>query len=172
MKFWLAALLAAAAPVAAQTNLQMSIDMKDRGSSTFYVDVRMLGTSVKQFLVDTGSSYTAINQETLAELLHSDQAEYVKDLEGVLADGSKQIVPVYDIKSLTVGGTCTINGVRAAVFPGATRNILGLSALRSAAPFTFSVNPPKLVLSNCVPDGAGPGIIEQSAIAGEIAGDD
>ena len=35
------------------------------------------------------------------------------------------------------------------MFPGKTRQILGLSALRQAAPFIFSMNPPKLVLCNC-----------------------
>jgi hypothetical protein len=35
------------------------------------------------------------------------------------------------------------------VFPARTRQILGLSALNKAAPFTFSVDPPSLVLSNC-----------------------
>jgi len=39
--------------------------------------------------------------------------------------------------------------VEAVVFPGKTRQILGLSALRQAAPLIFSLNPPKLVLSNC-----------------------
>lgn len=153
MKYWLIALLAlAATPLKAQSNLQTLIEMTDRGSSTFYVDVRMLGAGLKQFLVDTGSSYTAINEETLAALVESNQAAYVKDLEGILADGSKHIVPVYNIKSLSVGDACTLNEVRAAVFPGKTRNILGLSALRAAAPFTFSFDPPTLALSNCMPD--------------------
>jgi hypothetical protein len=39
--------------------------------------------------------------------------------------------------------------VEAAVFPGKTRQILGLSALKKAAPFIFSMDPPNLVLSNC-----------------------
>lgn len=158
MKYWLVAFLAIiAAPLKAQSDLQMLIEMTDRGASTFYVDVRMLGAGLKQFLVDTGSSYTAINEDTLAELLESDQAAYVKDLEGIMADGSKHVVPVYDIKSLTVGDACTLNEVRAAVFPGKTRNILGLSALRAAAPFTFSFDPPTLALSNCLPALAIPG---------------
>ncbi|MDT8448901.1 MAG: retropepsin-like aspartic protease [Wenzhouxiangellaceae bacterium] len=125
--------------------------MTDRGASTFYVDVSIEGAGLRQFLVDTGSSYTTINQEVLARLHAAGQAEYVKDLEGILADGTKQVVPVYTIKSLTVGEQCTIGGVQAAVFPGSTRNILGLSALRSTAPFVFSIDPPVLSLSNCLP---------------------
>lgn len=123
--------------------------MIDRGTSTFYVDVHLDGVGATEFLVDTGSSYTAINERTLAALLESDQAVYVKDLEGILADGSRQIVPIYAIQSLTIGSSCALHGIRAAVFPGNTRNILGLSALRMAAPFVFSVDPPALELSNC-----------------------
>lgn len=166
MKYWFTVLLlVTATPLAAQSNIQTLVEMTDRGASTFYVDVRMVGAGLMQFLVDTGSSYTAINEETLAKLVESQQAEYVKDLEGVLADGSKHIVPVYNIKSLTVGETCTLNEVRAAVFPGKTRNILGLSALRDAAPFTFSVDPPTLKLSNCIPGMAVPGS-EETVVAG------
>jgi len=58
-------------------------------------------------------------------------------------------VPVYVIRSLTIGENCRLRNVEAAVFPGATRQILGLSALKKAAPFTFSFDPPHLTLSNC-----------------------
>jgi hypothetical protein len=39
--------------------------------------------------------------------------------------------------------------VEVAVFPGNTRQIVGLSVLTRAAPFVFSTNPPQLQLSNC-----------------------
>lgn len=128
---------------------QTLVAMTDRGASTFYVEVSLEGLGPATFLVDTGSSYTAINRNTLERLQEASRVEYVKDLEGVLADGSRQVVPVYLIRSMLVGGTCVLNDVRAAVFPGSTRNILGLSALRQAAPFVFSVDPPTLELSNC-----------------------
>lgn len=152
MKFWLAIFFTVAVPpLAAQSDAHTLVEMNDRGASTFYVNVQMAGTGMKSFLVDTGSSYTTINEKTLAELIDSEQAEHVRNLEGVLADGSTQIVPLYSIKSLTIGEDCALGEVQAAVFPGETRNILGLSALRSAAPFVFSVDPPTLALSNCGP---------------------
>jgi predicted aspartyl protease len=155
MRNWLALpLLVAAFPLAAEPNFQTLIEMRDRGASTYYVDVHMTGASMQQFLVDTGSSYTTVNENTLAELLASDQAEYLRNLEGVLADGSKQILPVYTIKSLSIGASCRLGAVQVVVFPGDTRNILGLNALRDAAPFIFSVDPPTLTLSNCHPDQA------------------
>lgn len=126
------------------------VPMTDQGASTFYVDVFLKGIGLTEFLVDTGSSYMTINEETLETLKQEDQATYVKDLKGVLADGSEQVVPVYRIKAMRIGESCGLTDVKAAVFPGRTRNILGLSALRAAAPFVFSVEPPTLELSNCV----------------------
>lgn len=167
MKYWLTVFLAVAVtPVAAQSNHQILVEMTDRGASTFYVDVHLVGAGLQPFLVDTGSSYTTISEKTLNELRDSGQAEYIRDLEGVLADGSKHIVPLYSIKSLTIGEICVLSDVRAAVFPGDTRNILGLSALRSTSPFVFSVDPPSLTLSNCDPGGIEPGL-EGSGIAGK-----
>lgn len=129
------------------------VQMTDRGASTFYVDVFLKGVGVTEFLVDTGSSYMTINEDTLDRLKEHEQASYLKDLRGILADGSTQVVPVYVIKEMNIGNSCYLKDVKAAVFPGKTRNILGLSALRAAAPFVFSVDPPTLELSNCA-DGA------------------
>jgi hypothetical protein len=70
-------------------------------------------------------------------------------LQGVLADGSELEVPVYAITRVGIGGSCWLHDVEAAVFPGTSRQILGLSALRKASPFIFSVTPPALVLSRC-----------------------
>lgn len=143
--------------VAIQQHAQASekrnlVQMTDQGTSTFYVDVFLNGVGLTEFLVDTGSSYMTINEETLAALKQEDQATYVKELKGVLADGSEQVVPVYQIKAMSIGKSCALTDVHAAVFPGKTRNILGLSALRAAAPFVFSVEPPTLELSNCAKD--------------------
>lgn len=142
----------------------MIVEMTDRGASTYYVDVHLGSIGAEPFLVDTGSSYTTINENTLSRLIDADQAEYVKDLKGTLADGSTRIVPVFAIRSLAIGEACRLDEVRAAVFPGGTRNILGLSALRNAAPFVFSVNPPTLRLSNCAAGGIAPA--GQEAVAG------
>lgn len=128
--------------------------MQSRGAATYYVPGEILGVGPVDLMVDTGSGYTTINEETLAALKQDGRAKYVKDLVGILANGSRMVVKVYKISALNIGGECWLKDVEAAVFPGRTRHILGLSALTKASPFIFSVNPPKLVLSNCV---AGPG---------------
>lgn len=125
------------------------IPMRDKGAATYYVDGDIHGVGPVDLMVDTGSGYMTINEVTLGMLQLSGDATYVKDLSGVLADGSTMTVPVYRITQLRIGASCTLRDVEAAVFPGKTRQILGMSALRHAAPFIFSMDPPKLVLSNC-----------------------
>jgi hypothetical protein len=46
-------------------------------------------------------------------------------------------VPIYRLAAITIGNDCHFHNVEAAVFPGDTRNILGLSALNKACPFFF-----------------------------------
>jgi predicted aspartyl protease len=137
------------------------IVMQEKSAATFYVASEIDGYGSVELMVDTGSGYMTINEETLAVLQRRGTARYVKQLRGVLADGSELTVPVYTIARLRLGGECWLEDVEAAVFPGAARQILGLSALRRAAPFIFSVDPPALTLSHC-------GVADQSpaAIAG------
>ena len=120
-----------------------------KGSKTFYVSGRMAGTEPAEFMVDTGSSYMTINQATLDKLQTDGQAVYLRDLTGVLANGEEMVVPVYRIPRMILGNSCELSDVEAAVFPGNTRQILGLSVLRRTAPFMFSIDPPVLHLSNC-----------------------
>lgn len=134
-----------------------SIAMQSRGAATFYVPGEIQGVGPVDLMVDTGSGYTTINEETLAMLKNDGRAQYVKDLVGILANGSRMVVKVYRISAMNIGGECWLKDVEAAVFPGRTRHILGLSALTKASPFIFSTNPPKLVLSNCVAAPGKPG---------------
>jgi predicted aspartyl protease len=133
------------------------IPMLEKAAQTFYVPAYIEGFGNTELMVDTGSGYVTINEETLAAVKRQGTARYVKDLQGLLADGSELIVSVYAIKALKIGGNCWLHDVEAAVFPGKSRQILGLSALRKAAPFIFSVDPPSLALSHCgVPPVATP----------------
>ncbi|MBI5041780.1 MAG: retroviral-like aspartic protease family protein [Gammaproteobacteria bacterium] len=126
-----------------------NVPMRDKGAETYYVDGEIHGVGPVDLMVDTGAGYMTINEETLGILRDSGDATFVKDLTGILANGTTMTVPIYRIAEIRIGASCTLRDVEAAVFPGKTRQILGLSALRHAAPFIFSMNPPKLVLSNC-----------------------
>ena len=157
--------LLASLGVAAQAgDFQTRVAMTEKSAATFYVSAEIAGFGATELMVDTGSGYVTINEETLAVLQSNGHARYVKHLRGVLADGSELIVPVYAVSAIAIGGDCWLRDVEAAVFPGAARQILGLSALRKTAPFVFSVEPPELMLSRCA---AAPEIrlIGESAIA-------
>lgn len=125
------------------------VPMTEKSSYTYYVEGRIPGYGSIDFMVDTGSGYVTINDETLTVLKRKGKAKYIGELEGALADGSAITVPIYRLRSLTIGHDCHLRDVEVAVFPGDTRCILGLSALRRTAPFTFSTEPPSLSLSNC-----------------------
>lgn len=149
---WLPALAAAALAVSGPVladRFGTRVAMHDRGAATFYVDGYVSGLGPTEMMVDTGSGYLTINEEALQTLFSQGKAEYVKQLRGVLANGNELVVPVYRLDALRLGGECWLRDVHAAVFPGRTRFILGLSALAKAGPFIFEFDPPQLVLSNC-----------------------
>jgi predicted aspartyl protease len=131
---------------AADTN--HSIQMHTKGSATYYVSALINNTVASDFLVDTGSGYVTINIVTMQKL-KVDKVEFIKKISAVMADGSEMTVPVYRLASLKLGNKCIIKNVEAAVMPGTGANILGLSALKKAAPFSMSVTPPALNLSGC-----------------------
>lgn len=129
--------------------LVQEIPMQLKDASSFYITGVIPGTAPSAFMVDTGSSYMTINAETLETLQAIDGVEYKRNIVGVLASGEERRVPIYRIAALLLGDHCLLHDVEVAVFPGKTRQILGLNVLRRTSPFRFSVDPPSLRLSNC-----------------------
>jgi clan AA aspartic protease (TIGR02281 family) len=166
---WLTAVLAFVSVPAQADDLDVTVPMHDKGKSTYYVNAQVADLDASEFMVDTGSGYLTINEQTLNALRERKQAQYVKELRAILANGTEFVISVYKIDRLRIG-RCTLRNVEAAVFPGRTRQILGLSALNKAAPFTFSVDPPELVLSNCAPGTDAPPLAPALAeAAGPVA---
>jgi predicted aspartyl protease len=132
----------------AETTKQI-IPMQIENQHTFYVHSSIEGAGLTSLLVDTGAGYSTITEKTLRELQKTGNAVYLKKLQGVLADGSIRKVSVYRISAINIGHNCQIRDIEVAVFPSGTREILGLSTLSKVAPFTFSIDPPSLSLSNC-----------------------
>ena len=159
---WLALGLTLVSTPVLAGEFDVTVPMYDKGRATYYVNAQVADLGASEFMVDTGSGYVTINEQTLTALQERKQARYVKELRAILANGSELIIPVYAINQLRIGN-CTIRNVEAAVFPARTRQILGLSALNKAAPFTFSVDPPELVLSNCAKSADAP--LAQPALA-------
>lgn len=127
----------------------IAVPIHEKGAATFYLKGKLGNLDYADFMVDTGSGYLVINQESLAQLQKAGQAGYVKDIKGILANGKEFVVPVWRVSSLTISEHCVLHDVEAAVFPGKTRQILGLTALKKAAPFILSFDPPQIVLSHC-----------------------
>lgn len=125
------------------------IPMYEKGADTFYIKGEIRGLGTTEFMVDTGSGYMTINEETLEVLKSKGEATYVKELLCILANGKEEIYPVYRIASIQLGKDCVLTNVEAAVFPGKTRHILGLSGLKRAGSFSFSFDPPQLSLASC-----------------------
>ena len=138
-----------ALPVSAEQYADVVVPIHEKGAATFYIKGRLGNLEPTDFMVDTGSGYLVINQESLAQLRKGGQASYKKDIKGILADGQEFSVPVWRISNLTINDQCVLHDVDAAVFPGKTRQILGLTALKKAAPITLSFDPPQIVLSHC-----------------------
>jgi len=125
------------------------IPMLEKSAKTFYVEAKLGGFGKSEFMVDTGSGYTVINEQTLEGLKQSGKATYVKDLLGLLADGSEKRVPVYRLSSFALSDSCEIYDIEVAIFPGSTRHILGLNTLRKMGAFEFSFVPPQLIFKQC-----------------------
>ena len=127
----------------------ISIPLTSRGTSTFYITAQLGDTKPNRFMVDTGSGYTTINEDSLALLKEKGQAIFVKNIGGILADGSERIVPIWRVNSIALNDACILNNVEVAVFPGKTRQLLGVSALKKAGSVTLTFDPPMLTLKAC-----------------------
>jgi len=143
----LALVLCSATAMSSET--KQHIPLQDIGTNTYYISGNIAGAGKTRLLLDTGSGYSIISRGTLAHLRANGHARYLKDLEGILADGSRKVVPVYRISGITLGDGCHIADVDAAVLPAGSREILGLNALRKVMPMEISLEPPTLALSNC-----------------------
>ena len=140
------AMLTVIMPAHAQSR---DIPLIESSMKTFYLQAAIGEFDAGRFMVDTGSGYTTINKTSFEALQKTNKLQFVKKILGVLADGSQREVDIWQIESLTINGVCTLKNIQVAYMPHTERQILGLTALRKAAPFTLSVNPPAITLSNC-----------------------
>jgi predicted aspartyl protease len=121
-------------------------------SGNYYVH-GVFGAGVEtDMLVDTGSGYVALTRTTFARIKHLPGVRYLRDISGSMANGKQLKVAVYRVASLKLGENCVLTDVEVAVMPGATRDILGLSALRKVEPFALQLEPPVLYLTSCATD--------------------
>ncbi|MCB1675663.1 MAG: clan AA aspartic protease [Halioglobus sp.] len=127
---------------------EVEVPLRNIAAGTFYVEGTVSGIGAVDFLVDTGSGYTSITPGMLRDLQAAGAATYLRDLIGIMADGSRLVVPVYHLPELHLGG-CVIYDIEAAVFASSSRPILGMRSLSKISPFTLSTDPPALSFSQC-----------------------
>lgn len=144
-----AAVLVLGFATAAQADEATTVPLYDKGLSTYYVAGRIDGYGAVEFLLDTGSAYVILTQAVLTELEARGQARYLRELSAVQAGGDRVTASVFLIRGIQIGANCEIRDIEAVALPHARRQVLGLSALRKAAPFTVSLEPPGLALSRC-----------------------
>jgi predicted aspartyl protease len=129
-----------------------SAEMQRVDSGNYYVHGVFESGIETDLLVDTGSGYVALTRATFARLKDLPGVTYLRDISGSMANGKRLNVAVYRVASLKLGENCVLTDVEVAVMPGATRDILGLSALRKVEPFALQLEPPVLYLSSCATD--------------------
>jgi hypothetical protein len=149
MRIWTITLALFAMPLIAETQSPEQIPMHSKGAHTYYIESEIHGAGEFSMLVDTGSGYSVINENTLNQLVAAGKAEYIRRFRGKLSDGTERSFPLYRISSIRLGQNCIINDINVAVMPHAARQIIGLSTLIQAAPFSMSFDPPTLTLSQC-----------------------
>ena len=142
-----------AAPAAVQAaDFDSKIAMSQADSGNFYVKGRFGNEESTDFLVDTGSGLVILSEPAFKRIAVMAGNKPISRKAARMADGRTKAINVYSVEQLVLGENCRIGPLEVAVIPGATRNILGLSALNKAAPFAIYTSPPTLALSGCLGD--------------------
>jgi clan AA aspartic protease (TIGR02281 family) len=146
-------LLVLVTPAAVQAaDFDFKIAMSQADSGNFYVKGRFGNEQSTEFLVDTGSGLVILSEPAFKRIVVMAGSKPVSRKAARMADGRTKAINVYSVEQLVLGQNCRIGPIEVAVIPGATRNILGLSALNKVAPFAIYTSPPTLALSGCLGD--------------------
>ncbi len=144
-----AALLVGIGLTASAGDFAVHVPVIQKISGSFYVKGVLDERFEAEFLVDTGSSYVAVNRKLFAHLKQNGGVSFVKDVAGVMANGRREVVGIYRIARFRLGSECELGSIEIAVLPRGSRNILGLNALGKTAPFALYMSPPLLALTQC-----------------------
>lgn len=125
------------------------LPMTQAESGNFYLHAILNEEVETELLLDTGSGYVTLSRRTFAQLKDDSGTVFQRDITGVMANGRALKVPVYRIRELSLSEDCVLRDIEVAIMPNATRDILGLNALRQMQPFTLQMEPPLLSGSHC-----------------------
>lgn len=139
--------LSALASVDVSAGTAAAIPLQAADAGTYYVKASLAGQVETELLVDTGSGYVSLSEATFDRIKHAAGTIFQRQITGVLANGKSVSVPVYRIEQLDLGGTCILKNIEVAVFQNASRDILGLNALKLIQPITLQMEPPVMMAS-------------------------
>ena len=131
----------------ALADMHYAVAMQPSSAGTLYVPGN-IASEEASFLVDTGASMATISETLYKKLRDSDQITHLRQVAARFASSRVQTIEVYEVANFKVGG-CELGPIEVGVIKGGKRNILGLSALSVAAPFSIGMSPPTLSLSHC-----------------------
>lgn len=137
--------LAHAGPARRTTSVAVPLTPSDKG--TLLIAATMGTKTRADFLVDTGATYTVVNQRVLSELRREGAVVAVRDVRAAIADGRDSTATIYRASRLSLSPTCTLENVEVAHLGGNQRNMLGLSALRQLSPFVLDVERRQMLLT-------------------------
>jgi len=136
----------------------MTVGLSSNAVGTLHVQAKLGEHVDTEFLLDTGSAYVVLSEATRRTLDEEGALVPLRRLRAVMANNAVTNAQVYRVTSLELATGCVVRDFEAVVLPGARKNILGLSALRSVAPFTVHLEPLRLEL-NCADKSAGGNIV-------------
>jgi len=135
---------------------------------TLHLHGRMGPGPDTEFLLDTGSAYVVLSEETRRSLERRGLLTPLRYLRALMANNTSVRAQVFRVSMLTLSNGCIVRDFEAVALPGARKNILGLSALKTVAPFTIHFSPDQLAL-NCpptLPVGAAVALVETIPTSG------
>lgn len=124
-----------------------SISVQAAASGTFYVNGHFSPSIDMDLLIDTGSSFTIIDEKSAKALLEHGAMEYKRSIVGTMADGSEKHVDVYQVKEMFIG-SCRIAEFEAVSLGKHATPVLGINALSSLSPFSLDIANKRLLV-NC-----------------------
>lgn len=136
-------------PAGMAAAVELTLPMQQASTGNYYIHAILNDHVETELLVDTGSGYVSLTGKTFSRLKQDAHTRFQRHITGVMANGRAVSVPIYRIRELRLTEECTLRDIEVAVLRGASRDILGLNALKQLQPITLRMDPPQLISNSC-----------------------
>lgn len=117
---------------------ETQIDLTESNSGGYYIHAT-IDTNETDMLLDTGSKYVVVSKNTFNHIKALHPMKPIRQIAGVNANGTVGSYQVYMVNDLTIGD-CELHDIEVVYMPRSTRDILGLSVLKSISLFTINLS--------------------------------